>query len=66
MNMRNGGMIATSVFLVAMLLPAASNAQWKTRWEYAGPKGPEHWSELDPEYAACNGKQQTDSDLKFL
>jgi carbonic anhydrase len=63
MNMRKGGLTVTTLFAVAMLFPAASNAQWKTRWEYAGPKGPEHWSELDPQYAACNGKEQSPVDI---
>jgi carbonic anhydrase len=64
MNMRRGGLTVTSAFIAAILLPAASNAQWKTRWEYAGPKGPDHWSELDPAYAACNGKQQSPVDIE--
>jgi carbonic anhydrase len=51
MNMRRGELTVASAFIAAILLPAASNAQWKTRWEYAGPKGPDHWSELDPAYA---------------
>jgi carbonic anhydrase len=63
MDMRKGGMTVISVFVVAMLLPAASIAQWKTRWEYEGLKGPAHWAELDPEYAACNGKQQSPVDI---
>jgi carbonic anhydrase len=63
MDMRTRGMTVFSVFVVAALLPVASNAQWKTRWEYVGPKGPEHWSELDPEYAACNGNAQSPVDI---
>ena len=62
MSMRKRGM-TTSLFVVTMLLPAASSAQWKTRWEYVGPKGSEHWSELDPDYAACDGKAQSPVDI---
>jgi carbonic anhydrase len=62
MTMRKGGLM-TSLIAVAMLLPAASDAQWRTRWEYTGPKGPDHWAELDSEYAACNGKQQSPVDI---
>lgn len=57
----------TFVLLVAaaILVPASSQAQWRTRWEYEGPKGPEHWSELDPDYAPCNvGKEQSPIDIK--
>lgn len=61
--MRKGWMF---VFLVAAVLaPASSQAQWKTRWEYEGAKGVEHWSELDPAYAACNaGKEQSPIDIQ--
>jgi carbonic anhydrase len=48
-----------------VLLPANSQAQWRTRWEYEGPKGPEHWSELDPDYAVCNaGTKQSPIDIQ--
>lgn len=63
MNERHGRLTFSLLVTAAMLLPTVSNAQWKTRWEYAGPKGPEHWSELDPAYAACDGKQQSPVDI---
>jgi carbonic anhydrase len=38
---------------------------WKTPWSYAGPRGPEHWSELDPAYATCNtGHEQSPIDIR--
>jgi carbonic anhydrase len=38
---------------------------WKTHWDYSGPRGPEHWSALDPAYALCNtGKQQSPIDIR--
>jgi carbonic anhydrase len=44
----------------AALAPPNSQAQWKTHWEYEGPTGADHWSELDPAYATCNvGKEQS-------
>lgn len=49
----------------AVLAPVSSQAQWKTRWEYEGPRGAEHWSELDPDYASCNlGKEQSPIDIR--
>ena len=55
------------VFLVvaALLTPLSLQAQWKTRWEYEGAKGPNHWSELDPAYASCNaGIAQSPIDIE--
>jgi carbonic anhydrase len=40
------------------------NAQWRTPWSYDGPRGPEHWSSLAPEYAACGGKEQSPIDIR--
>jgi carbonic anhydrase len=56
---------AVLVVLAAVLVPTGSRAQWKTPWTYGGATGAEHWSELDPEYAACNtGKQQSPIDIR--
>jgi carbonic anhydrase len=27
---------------------------WKTHWDYSGPRGADHWCELDPAYALCS------------
>ena len=51
--------------VAVVLVPAGSRAQWKTPWSYEGRSGAEHWSELDPEYAACNaGKEQSPIDIR--
>jgi len=40
-------------------------AQWRTPWSYEGTNGPDHWGDLDPEYADCNiGKQQSPIDIR--
>jgi carbonic anhydrase len=50
---------------VGVLAPADSRAQWKTPWTYDGATGAEHWSDLDPEYAACNaGGEQSPIDIR--
>jgi carbonic anhydrase len=57
----------TFVFLLvaAVLAPTGPRAQWKTQWSYEGATGAEHWSELDPDYAACNlGKEQSPIDIR--
>src|SRR5215469_7994235 len=38
---------------------------WKTPWDYEGPRGAEHWSELDQAYSVCNqGKEQSPVDIR--
>jgi carbonic anhydrase len=38
---------------------------WKTPWAYQGPRGAEHWSTLNPDYALCNaGRQQSPIDIR--
>jgi carbonic anhydrase len=54
-----------ALLVVAVLAPGSLCAQWKTPWTYDGPTGVEHWSALDPEYAACNaGKEQSPIDIR--
>lgn len=56
----------TFAFLVAAanFVPGAPRAQWKTPWSYAGKDGPPHWANLDPAYAACDGKEQSPIDIR--
>jgi carbonic anhydrase len=60
---------------LAGLLPTAVGAQvpqadhryvspWRTPWTYEGARGSDHWAELDPQYAACKGKQQSPIDIR--
>jgi carbonic anhydrase len=61
------------VLMVALLVhPACARAQsvapaaggWRTPWSYEGAKGPSHWGELDPDYAACAaGHEQSPIDI---
>src|SRR5580658_11174619 len=38
---------------------------WKTHWDYSGPRGADHWGELDPAYALCSaGRQQSPIDIR--
>ncbi len=51
--------------VVALFTALSLQAQWKTRWEYEGARGADHWSELDPAYASCNaGKEQSPIDIE--
>jgi carbonic anhydrase len=60
---------------VLLLAPLATAQQtdysryvspWKTPWTYAaGARGPQHWGELDPEYATCaSGRAQSPVDIR--
>jgi len=63
-SMRDYGK-AVFLVVVALLTSLSLQAQWKTRWEYEGAKGPDHWSELDPAYASCNaGMAQSPIDIE--
>jgi carbonic anhydrase len=37
---------------------------WRTPWTYDGPRGSDHWAELDPQYAACAGNAQSPVDIR--
>lgn len=56
-------MLAAIIFLAA-----ASGHQyvspWRTPWTYEGERGSDHWAELDPQYAACSGLQQSPVDIR--
>jgi carbonic anhydrase len=60
----------TAVVLVLLTVPVvAVAAEHKTddarHWGYSGAGGPEHWSKLDPQFAACStGKYETPIDIK--
>jgi carbonic anhydrase len=54
-------------FLVCTTISIAgtAGAQWKTPWSYEGARGPDHWGDLDPDYAACKvGKEQSPIDIR--
>jgi carbonic anhydrase len=53
----------TAAALAIVLAGIPAGSQWKVPWAYTGPRGVEHWAELDPSYAACNGKQQSPIDI---
>src|SRR5580704_10537916 len=56
------GWIKVGLLAAAVWFPAS--AQWKTPWTYDGVTGPEHWGDLDPDYAACKGKEQSPIDIR--
>jgi carbonic anhydrase len=45
--------------------PKPTSTTWKTPWSYEGPKGADHWGDLDPDYATCkDGKEQSPIDIR--
>jgi carbonic anhydrase len=64
-NLRKGWIALVLLIVALVSLPAGPRAQWKTRWSYEGTRGPEHWGDLDPGYAACKiGKEQSPIDIR--
>lgn len=49
---------------LAIMAGMPANSQWKVPWTYTGPRGAQHWAQLDPSYAACNGKQQSPINIR--
>jgi carbonic anhydrase len=63
--LRQGWITFVLLVTALALLPSSPRAQWRTPWSYAGAAGPEHWGDLDPEYAACKaGKEQSPIDIR--
>lgn len=64
-NLRKDWITIVLLAVVMVLVPARPRAQWKTQWSYKGANGPEHWGDLDPDYAACkDGKEQSPIDVR--
>ena len=65
---------ASLAWAAAVLAPVLAGAQsaaepayvspWRTPWTYQGERGSDHWSELDPQYAACKGAEQSPIDIR--
>ena len=63
--MRKGRITFLFLVVSVTLVSTTLEAQWRTRWDYEGAKGAEHWSELDPDYSVCNaGKEQSPIDIQ--
>lgn len=62
-------LLAAALAPAGLAQPAAESQyvpQWRTPWSYApGPRGPEHWGDLDPQYAPCgHGQAQSPIDIR--
>ncbi len=51
--------------LVALVFLSGCRRGHNAKWSYDdGPNGPVHWADLNPDYAPCNGKQQSPVDIR--
>lgn len=53
-----------AVLVLAAIGTSVGLAQWRTPWTYDGERGSDHWSQLDPDYAACGGRRQSPIDIE--
>jgi carbonic anhydrase len=57
--------VVMPITAAAQAASSAPTSPWRTPWSYAGARGPEHWGDLDPEYATCrDGKAQSPIDIR--
>src|SRR5215510_3383410 len=63
---RNRWVVLTLIFsFFAALSVRGARGQWRTPWNYEGPRGADHWSDLDPAYQPCNtGREQSPIDIR--
>ena len=55
--------ISIAVLGTALFTCGAAFAADSVPWTYSGEHGPDKWAQLSPEFAACNGKDQSPIDL---
>ena len=61
------GLLVITSLIMSACAPQAeeSHATEAVHWTYEGEEGPEHWGEINPDYAACGtGKSQSPIDVK--
>ena len=55
---------ALYAILTLVVSPTPIHADQSAHWSYSGARGPEHWSELSADYAACGiGVHQSPIDI---
>jgi carbonic anhydrase len=60
-----GGAVSRSQQTSKEQADTPKSTTWKTPWSYEGERGPQHWGDLDPEYAPCrDGHAQSPIDIR--
>lgn len=57
-------MIKKTIALAGLLAVGVAYAASDVKWGYTGENGAENWAKLTPEFAACNGKNQSPINLE--
>jgi carbonic anhydrase len=66
MRIRNHLLLLISLWMLASSVPAlAQEHQAEHTWNYSGAQGPDHWGDLNPEFATCKtGHNQSPIDIR--
>jgi hypothetical protein len=61
-NLRKAWMTFVLLVVAEILLPPRASAQWKTPWDYDGPRGAGHWGRSGPGVRCLRNRQGAISD----
>ena len=52
------------ILVIAALNAGSVTAEHRASWSYSGDTGPGYWSDINPDFYACSGKNQSPVDLE--
>ncbi len=63
--MKRGTCLAGALVLMVLALPLVAQQHQSGHWGYTGAEGPNHWADLNPDFAVCgSGHRQSPIDIR--